>query len=467
MGFKGKNMYINNNTTNIDLVPINCFTVSSYAAYIEAEADDFTKEWLLNNDFKAKSGSYCKVPTKEGKIGEVISIVSDDDNCFWDAGALASKLPQANYEFRRGVKAEHEFLTALAWGLASYKFTAFKKSSVNFPSLKLHESIDSNSLKEFVNTIYQVRNLINLPANALGPENIAQEVAAVAQLYKASFKQTIGADLLAQNFPAIHTVGRASVREPRLIELAWGPDDGFKLALVGKGVCFDSGGLDIKPAAGMRDMKKDMGGAAHALGLARMIMAHNLPISLRLYIPAVDNVIAGNAYMPGDILETRAGITVENDNTDAEGRLILSDALYLACEAKPDLLIDFATLTGAARVGLGPDIPAMFSNSKEVADAVISSSEKVHDPVWPMPLFPAYNKFIESKLADVRSCGSCCYGGAITAALFLQKFVAKDVSWLHFDIMAANTRDLPGRPEGGEAMGLRSLFNYIQGLVAS
>jgi len=357
----------------------------------------------------------------------------------------------------------------MAWGLSVYRFEYFVEKSTKKPAdLVVDESIDADSLKTFVTAISQVRDLINLPANALGPETLAQEAALLAETYGASFRQVVGEELLTENFPAIHTVGRASVRAPRLIELNWGPQDGMKLALVGKGVCFDSGGLDIKPASGMREMKKDMGGAAHALGLARLIMAHKLPIALQVLIPAVDNVIAGNAYMPGDILSTRAGISVENDNTDAEGRLILSDALQLACESKPDLIIDFATLTGAARIGLGPDLPAMFANDHAVAAAVLESADKVSDPVWHMPLFAPYRAFIKSKLADVRSCGnSGGYGGAITAALFLEKFIQPGTPWLHFDIMAANTRDLPGRPEGGEAMGLRALFNFIARKVAS
>lgn len=433
-----------------------------------SSAPEETKKWLASHDFKASEGSFIIVPKSDGSIDYVLCGRSDESDSFWEIGALAAKLPAGDYEITSGVEAKDHFNVALSWGLSCYKFTDFKKSKHVFPKLKLSPNIDHSSLEHHVTAISQLRDLINLPANALGPEDIAKVVATVANNHNANFNQIVGKDLLKENFPAIHTVGRASVREPRLLELTWGEEHHFKLAIVGKGVCFDSGGLDIKPAAGMRDMKKDMGGAAHALALARLIMDHNLPISLKLYIPTVDNVISGNAYMPGDILATRNGITVENDNTDAEGRLILSDAITLAQEYKPDLMIDFATLTGAARVALGPDLPAMFANNDSVANAVLESSLESVDPIWRMPLFSAYNKFIDSKLADVRSCGSSGgYGGAITAALFLQKFVDDGQDWLHFDIMASNTRDLPGRPEGGDAMGIRSLFNYLKSKVAS
>lgn len=446
-----------------------CFTPSSYAEFIANEADTGMKLWLSSSGFSGKAGAHTIVPSADGGIAMIILVLTEEKDAFWQAGSVAKHLPSGAYRYTRGVDPEQAFLVAMAWGLSVYRFEYFVEKSTKKPAeLVVNTSIDAHSLDAFVTAITQVRDLINLPANALGPEVLAQEAALVAETYGASFRQVVGEDLLTKNFPAIHTVGRASVRAPRLIELNWGPKNGMKLALVGKGVCFDSGGLDIKSAVGMREMKKDMGGAAHVLGLARLIMAHQLPISLQVLIPAVDNVISGNAYMPGDIVSTRAGISVENDNTDAEGRLILSDALQLACESKPDLIIDFATLTGAARIGLGPDLPAMFANDNATATAVLASADAVSDPIWHMPLFAPYRAFIKSKLADVRSCGnSGGYGGAITAALFLEKFIQPGISWLHFDIMAANTRDLPGRPEGGEAMGLRALFNFIARKVAS
>jgi leucyl aminopeptidase len=460
-------MYILNSSNISDCISIKFIKHDDYESYL-ASVSSSEKNWLEQSKFKCKLGSFCVVPANDGSISHVVCGRAESQDGFWDLGAIAAKLPVGNYEVDSGILDEEQFYLALSWGLSCYKFDDFKKSQKEFPSLKLHSSIDYNSLQYHIDSIYQLRDLINLPANALGPEDLGKVVATVASEFSASFKQTVGEDLIKEGFPAIHTVGRASVREPRLLELSWGDGNPFKLALIGKGVCFDSGGLDIKPAAGMRDMKKDMGGAAHALALARMIMAHNLPIELKLYIPTVDNAISGNAYMPGDILSTRAGITVENDNTDAEGRLILSDAIDLAQDYKPDLMIDFATLTGAARIALGPDLPAMFCNNEDVAHDVLESANSYVDPIWRMPLFSAYNKFIDSKLADVRSCGSSGgYGGAITAALFLQKFVHKDQDWIHFDIMAANTRDLPGRPEGGEAMGIRALFNYLKAKVAS
>ena len=447
------------------VIPIHFVSKETLASYLDEVADTVTKSWLSNTGFEACPEEFCLVPDRDGSLTSVVCAVKNSAD-FWQYGAFAAKLPVGNYVIASGVATDLLFQVSLAWTLSCYKFSCYKKDSIaKIPQLKLADAVDQKSLQSFADSIYMVRDMINMPANGLGPEEMAQEVAKVANLYDAEFSQIVGDDLVSQNYPAIHAVGRASNRAPRLLEMVWGKQHAFKLAIVGKGVCFDSGGLDIKPAAGMRDMKKDMGGAAHALGLARMIMAHNLPVAVHLYIPAVDNVISGNAYMPGDIINTRAGISVEIDNTDAEGRLVLADALAKAAVAKPDLIIDFATLTGAARVALGPDLPAMFANDDAIAMAVSNAANKTNDPVWQMPLVEAYNKLLESKVADISNCANTGYGGTITAALFLQNFVT-DCNWLHFDIMAANTRALPGRPEGGEAMSLRALFNYISTLVA-
>ena len=305
------------------------------------------------------------------------------------------------------------------------------------------------------------RDLINTPAGDMTPEQLADETRQVADTHAAECRIVAAEDLLREGFGAIHAVGRAAADAPRLVDVRWGEPGRPLVAVVGKGVCFDSGGLDIKTAAGMRTMKKDMGGAAVALGLAQLIMSENLPVRLRLLIPAVENAIAGNAYRPGDILNTYAGITVEVDNTDAEGRLILCDALALAVEDRPELMVDFATLTGAARVAVGTEVSAMFCNDEAVAAGIAKAAGAVDDPVWPMPLHDGYDHLLDSRVADTLNSANTPYAGAITAALFLRKFVGT-VPWAHFDIMAYNLRKRPGRPEGGEAMAMRAVFKYLE-----
>ncbi|HVC16066.1 MAG TPA: leucyl aminopeptidase family protein, partial [Rhodanobacter sp.] len=284
----------------------------------------------------------------------------------------------------------------------------------------------------------------------------------LGKAHKAKVRGWVGDELLEANFPTIHAVGRASHRAPRLIELTWGKASHPKLVLIGKGVCFDSGGLDIKSADGMRNMKKDMGGAAHAIALAGLIMHAQLPVRLILLVPAVENALAGNAIRPGDVIATRAGLTVEIDNTDAEGRLVLCDALSYGAERQPDLMIDFATLTGAARVALGPDLPALFANRDELASAVLTAGRAVNDPLWQLPLWRPYRKLLESQLADFANAGPSRHAGAITAALYLERFVPDAIAWLHLDTYAWNDTDRPGRPRGGEAMGMRALFEMLR-----
>ena len=277
----------------------------------------------------------------------------------------------------------------------------------------------------------------------------------------AGLRLTVGDDLLTANLPTIHAVGRASTNAPRLIDLRWGKDNDPRVTLIGKGVCFDSGGLDIKPSTGMRYMKQDMGGAAHVLGIARLVMSQKLPVRLRVLVPAVENAIAGNAFRPGDIIRSRKGTTIEIDNTDAEGRLVLCDALALACETDPGLIIDFATLTGAARTALGTDVPALFCNDDALADDLVDAARRVADPIWRMPLHQPYRKMLDSRVADVANSSGLPYAGAITAALFLEAFVTPGTPWAHFDLMAWNLSTGPGRPEGGEAMGLRAVYAHL------
>jgi leucyl aminopeptidase len=319
-----------------------------------------------------------------------------------------------------------------------------------------------------VSAIGLARDLVNTPANDLGPEELSNVAAGLAQKHGADFRVVIGDDLLDENYPTIHAVGRAAAphRQPRLIDLRWGEPTDPKLTLVGKGVCFDSGGLDLKPASGMKIMKKDMGGAAVALGLADAIMDAKLPVRLRLLIPAVENAVSADAFRPLDIIKTRAGLTVEIGNTDAEGRLILCDALAEAETEKPDLLLDFATLTGAARTALGPELPALFSRHDDLADTLFNAGREQQDPMWRLPLWAPYRKMLDSKIADINNASDSPFAGAITAALFLADFVSAETRWAHFDLYAWNPSAKPGRPEGGEAMVLRAAYAAISQLFS-
>jgi leucyl aminopeptidase len=327
--------------------------------------------------------------------------------------------------------------------------------------LLLDEDIDAQ-VRSLCAAQNLVRDLVNTPTEHMGPSELADAVTREADRFGASTSFVKGDELLTSNFPAVHAVGRASSRAPRLLELTWGDESAPVLALVGKGVCFDTGGLDLKSAAGMLLMKKDMGGAAHALALASLVMEQRLPVCLKLLIPAVENSVSGNAYRPGDVVPTRKGLSVEIGNTDAEGRVVLADALAYACEQSPDLVIDFATLTGAARIALGADLPPLFSNHDEVAAGIQSAGEEVEDPLWTMPLYQPYRKQIESPVADLNNTGKSPYGGCITAALFLEHFVEPEIPWVHIDTFAWNQSNRPGRPQGGEALGLRAVYRYLQ-----
>ena len=349
----------------------------------------------------------------------------------------------------------------LGWALASYRFERYKARPEPIPTLQVPTSCQQAELETAVAAHYQVRDLINTPAEDLGPAELAGAVQELGTEFDAQVAELAGDELLSAGYRAIHAVGRASSRPPRLVDLRWGDEQAPRLTLVGKGVCFDSGGLNLKPASGMRLMKKDMGGAAHAIGLARMVMANNLPVRLRLLVSAVENSVSGPSYRPGDIITARNGMTIEIDNTDAEGRVILCEPLAEACAEEPDLVVDFATLTGAARIALGTDLPAMFCTTDATADGVREAAQRTSDPVWRMPLHRPYRKMIDTPVADIVNSASTPLGGAIIAALFLQDFVAEGTDWVHFDLMAWNNRATPGRPEGGEAMSLHALFDYF------
>jgi leucyl aminopeptidase len=386
-----------------------------------------------------------------------VCCVNHIDN-LWEVGALPFFLPEGVYKF--DITDVQYAQYALSWGLGAYQFSRYKKPIRQPAQLFLPATIKANVLN-LVESIYLVRDCINTPTEDMGPMEFAEVAEKLARDYQASMKQIIGDDLLTAQFNCIHTVGRASNDAPRLLDIRWGHSEHPRITLVGKGVCFDSGGLDIKPSAYMLLMKKDMGGAAHVLGLARMIMQANLPICLRVLIPVVENVISGNAYRPGDVIRSHNGLTIEIGNTDAEGRLVLCDALAEAVSEKPELLIDISTLTGAARVALGTELPALFCNQDQLAHDLIRFGEKQQDPLWRLPLYAPYREHINSQIADLNNNSTESTAGAISAALFLKEFVPDEIPWVHLDLMAWNTKTKPGRPQGGEAMAIRALFAYL------
>jgi leucyl aminopeptidase len=418
------------------------------------------KAWIVGADFSADPGAVLLLPGGEhGVAGALIGVTGEDD--IWSWSAASAKLPAGRYRLAREPKSGTASNLALGWGLAAYQFTRYRESEFTHPQLVWPRKADRGAVEGAVSATFLARDLINTPASDMGPAELAGAARKLAREFKAKFSVIVGDDLLKRNFPAIHAVGRASSRAPRLIDFTWGRAGDPKLTLVGKGVCFDSGGLDLKPASGMLRMKKDMGGAAIVLGLARMIMMAGTRVRLRVLIPAVENSVSGNAYRPLDVITTRKGIKIEIGNTDAEGRVVLSDALALAAAEDPDLVLDFATLTGAARVALGPSLPAMFTNQDTLAAAFAKHGEAVDDPVWRLPLWRPYRKLIESPVADIVNTGNIPMGGAITAALFLEAFVEETTPWAHFDVMAWNLSSQPGRPEGGEAMAMRAAFAVI------
>jgi len=416
------------------------------------------RRWAEANGFAGQPGAFCLLPDAQGATARVVCGV-DPASPPLALGAFPYRLPSGDYRLDGGALSPHD--AALGWALGSYRFARYREPHAEPARLVLPRAV-LDDVAPTVEAIARVRDLVNTPAQDMGPAEVCGAVREVAERFGAKCREWSGDGLLEAGFPTVHAVGRASPRAPRVIELTWGNPKHPLLALVGKGVCFDTGGLNLKTGDGMRWMKKDMGGAAHALSLAHLVMASELPVRLLLVIPTVDNAVAGDAMRPGDIIRTRAGVTVEVDNTDAEGRLILCDALALAVESKPDLLIDFATLTGAARVALGPDLPALFANRDDVADALLDAARTQHDPVWRLPLWQPYRAMLVSAFADTCNTGASRHAGAITAALYLQHFVPATVPWLHVDVYAWNDADRPGRPRGGDAQSLRAFHAFLQ-----
>jgi leucyl aminopeptidase len=409
--------------------------------------------------FEPKPGQYLALPGEGGLSGILFGLenASDARDLFLP-GRLPQQLPSGVYRFAND---PHDArLAALAFALGAYRFTRYHKSEGRKIKLDLPQSLDREDLERVVEAVTLVRDLVNTPANDMGPADLEEAARTLAAKHGAGARATVGDDLLRENFPLIHAVGRAAARQPRLIDLTWGDVDDPRVTLVGKGVCFDSGGLDIKPESSMLNMKKDMGGAATALALAHMIMSRKLRLRLRVLIPAVENSISGAAFRPRDIYTSRKGITVEIGNTDAEGRLILADALTLADEDNPELIFDFATLTGAARVALGPDVPPFFTDDDQLADKLMAHAAAENDPLWRLPLWRPYDEMLESKVADINNVGSGGQAGAITAALFMRRFVSAK-SWAHFDVFAWSPRSRPGRPEGGDCQAARAIYALL------
>ncbi len=440
-------------------VPLKPLGRASFKAW-QAKATKSQLHWVTAAGFKANPGQVVMVPTPQGHLKEIL-FGQQDNGCLYQLAVVYNSLPAGTYRLECDWREDEQKQAMLGWGLAAYRFERYRKNPRPRPKLCLPAAFAAE-VQALLDAQYLVRNLVNTPTEDLGPAELAAAVETEAAHFGATTRLISGDELLVQNFPAIHAVGRASHRSPMLLELDWGDSDQPLLALVGKGVCFDTGGLDLKPASGMALMKKDMGGAAHALALARLVMQAKLPVRLKLLIPAVENSVAGNAYRPGDVIPTRKGIHVEIGNTDAEGRVVLSDALAYASESKPDLIVDFATLTGAARVALGTDLPALFSNSKDLARVIQDAGDSCEDPLWTMPLYRPYRDLIKSPIADINNSSKSPYGGCITAALFLEYFVPANTDWVHLDTFAWNQSSRPGRPEGGDALGLRAMFRYLQ-----
>ena len=421
------------------------------------------RHWLTSSGWRPEAGSVGLLPAEDGAVGgAVLGLGKTDgaDGAAMLAGALPIKLHKGSYHFE-GQWQDPE-LAAIAWVLGSYRFGDYKSKPNNAVArLKLPESANPDAVERIAKAVYLGRDLINCPASDMGPAELERVTRNLAKEHRAVVKVTSG-DALAKNFPMIHAVGRASTRKPRLIDFSWGKKSAPKITLVGKGICFDTGGLNLKPGNSMALMKKDMGGAAAVLALASMIMDAKLDMRLRVLIPAAENSVSGDSYRPGDVLASHKGLTVEIGNTDAEGRLVLADALALADEDKPDILISMATLTGAARVALGPDLPPLYCDDDQIATELLASATRVADPLWRMPFWKPYDKLLKSDVADVNHISDGPFAGSITAALFLKHFVENASAYLHFDIFGWVPRDKPGQPKGGEPQGARALFEYFR-----
>ncbi|NNM73661.1 leucyl aminopeptidase family protein [Enterovirga aerilata] len=441
-------------------VPVRLTTEERWPA-LAAELDPIGRAYAEAIGFDGKAGSLAPVPDASGAVGSVlVGMGAKDATDPFDLARLATSLPEGTY--RLADPPDEPALAALGFALGSYRFDRYRERPGKDVRLLLPEGVDGEELSRIAQAVAMGRDLINTPANDLGPDGIEEAARRLAERHGAEIRVTTGDDLLDADLPMIHAVGRAAERAPRLVDMVWGEQGAPPVTLVGKGVAFDTGGLDIKPSSAMLLMKKDMGGAATALALADMVMGAGLKLRLRVLIPAVENAISGASFRPGDVLRSRKGLSVEIGNTDAEGRLILADALALADEEAPELMVDFATLTGAARVALGPELPPFYTRDDVLAEDVARLARTVRDPVWRLPLWQPYGKMLESKIADTSNVSSGGFAGSITAALFLARFVTAARAYLHFDIYGWNPSAKPARPEGGEVQAARLVYALLK-----
>jgi leucyl aminopeptidase len=429
------------------------------------------RSWARAQGFQAERQKLLLIPSATGDqiAGVALGLGATADlsePTLWTSAGLPDRLPPGRYRFAGTFSSVGATHLTLGWEYGAYRFTRYRsslsKAVADLPALVAPAGADLEYVRLASEALNEARDLINTPANDLGPAELGEAVQRLALQHEAECRIIVGEDLLRQNYPLIYEVGKGSAREPRLIDLRWGKRGAPLVTLVGKGVCFDTGGLDIKPSSGMILMKKDMGGAALALALARMLMGADAPIQLRLLIPAVENSISGRSYRPSDVLRSRQGLTVEIGNTDAEGRLVLADALTEADQQQPELLIDLATLTGAARVALGPELPAIYSNPPELAEQLRQAGDLESDPVWTLPLWPGYEDELGSRVADLNNVSASPFAGSIIGALFLKRFVTRTRNWLHGDVYAWNPKERPGRPVGGDPHTVRALYRLIR-----
>jgi len=447
-------------TDSAKALPLHVMEREQFAAW-RAQQDATLVAWLDAQHFNGSGGSVVLLPGEHGLAGAIVGVGDPGDVYSYAHAPFA--LPEGTvWQLADALPGEIETLLHLGWGLGSYRFARYRKPN-RAPAQLL--ATPAPEVRDVITASLRVRDWVNTPTEDMGPQQLEDAARELATAHGAQIEVITGDALLEQNFPSIHAVGRASHRSPRLIVLRWGNAGQPHVALVGKGVCFDTGGLDIKPADGMRNMKKDMGGAAHALALAGLVMAQELPVQLTLLIAAVENAIGPDAFRPGEVIATRKGLSIEIDNTDAEGRLVLCDALTYASEQGPEIVLDFATLTGAARIALGPDLPALFSNNDTLAQQWLQAGESTRDPVWRMPLWRPYLRYLHSGIADLANAGSRM-AGSVTAALYLERFIGEGQVWAHLDVYAWNDGERPGRPAGGEALALRSAWTMLKGRYA-
>ena len=445
------------------VVPVHVVSVAGYER-LKSRLEARDLGFLEARGYAAEPGQMIRLPDESGSTARVLLGAGEkgrDEEGELRLGTLGCRLPEGLYRIDALPRGWDAGRAATAWALGAYRFEAFLKERKTPPTLVVGEEVDLAEAELLARAVHYGRGLIDMPAGDMGPEALEATARSLAAAYGAEVSSVVGRELLEENYPMIHAVGRAAHEAPRLVEFTWGDPSHPRLAVVGKGITFDTGGVNMKGSSGARLMKKDMGGAAHALALAMAVMGARLPVRLHCLVAIAENAVSAGAYRPGDVLRSRAGVTVEIDNTDAEGRLVLGDALAKAVEGDPALIIDFATLTGAARVALGPHLPPFFSNRTKPVDAVVEAGMSVADPVWHMPLWQPYNSYLASPVADCKNSGGS-FAGAITAGLFLQRFV-DNRPWMHFDVYGWNPTARPATPKGGEIYAVRALFAWLRG----